>query len=114
MSIVRERQLLKETMIHDRARVARIRTETAGYLSEVQDLIDRASHDTVRLRLEAIKNAFNNVEFLYLRSIESGTRTKDQESAFLDGTDRHIEDTVGELRKLQDDFETFGPNLTRY
>lgn len=94
-------------MIHDKARVAAIRTR----MCEQLQLIDSLKAKIVTGNLDALdvaRNQTEDIESFFLADLERNDRSPDQEVYWLSSAERMLQTWVPYLKKTSEQFSKYG------
>ena len=98
-------------MIHDKERVEALRTAAKVGIDALNELQAKTTDPGFHKRLVLSRNWFGDIESFFLYQLENKARPPAEEASWLDAAERYIDIPRGELRRLQELFNTYGPGI---
>ena len=98
-------------MIHDKDRVEALRAAAKVGIDALNELQAKTTDSGFHELLVLPRNRFGDIESDFLSQLENQDRTPVAEASWLDDAERFLDTPRGELRRLQELFNTRGPGI---
>ena len=98
-------------MIHDKERVDALRAAAKVGIDALNELQAKTTDSGFHEMLVFPRHWFGDIESVFLSQLENKDRTPVAEASRLDAAERFLDTARGELRRLQELFNTHGPGI---
>ena len=99
-------------MIHDKERVEALRTAAKVGIDALNGLKAKTTDSGFHERLVLPTHQFGDIGSFFLSQLENQNRTPAEEAFWLGAAERTLDIAKGELSRLQELFNAYGPGIT--